>query len=159
MKKKNKPQKKESDRRLLFVLAGAVILAAVFIAAVVLTTPAGSGSANTTDAIRIGAIYNLNGSQSSLDIPSAQGARLAAQEINERGGVIDDLYAYQLSEGVYFLVINASRVADDVAWLKARTQHSDSRPTWRGGWPAVGRRPSPSFSFLLATAMCLLSAK
>jgi aminomethyltransferase len=39
---------------------------------------------------------------------------------NERGGVIDDLYAYQLSEGVYFLVINASRIAEDVAWLQAQ---------------------------------------
>jgi aminomethyltransferase len=39
---------------------------------------------------------------------------------NERGGVIDDLYAYQLSEGVYFLIINASRIPDDVAWLQAR---------------------------------------
>ena len=39
---------------------------------------------------------------------------------NERGGVIDDLYAYQLSEGVYFLIINASRIADDVAWLQAQ---------------------------------------
>lgn len=39
---------------------------------------------------------------------------------NERGGVIDDLYAYQLSEGVYFLIINASRIEPDVAWLQAR---------------------------------------
>lgn len=39
---------------------------------------------------------------------------------NERGGVIDDLYAYQLSEGVYFLIINASRVPADVAWLQAQ---------------------------------------
>jgi aminomethyltransferase len=38
---------------------------------------------------------------------------------NERGGVIDDLYAYQLSEGVYFLIINASRISEDVAWLKS----------------------------------------
>src|SRR5438105_4196912 len=36
---------------------------------------------------------------------------------NERGGVIDDLYAYCLSKGVYFLVVNASRVDADVAWL------------------------------------------
>jgi len=40
---------------------------------------------------------------------------------HERGGVIDDLYAYQLSSGVYLLVINASRIEPDVAWLK--TQH------------------------------------
>jgi len=39
---------------------------------------------------------------------------------NERGGVIDDLYAYRLSVDVYFLIINASRIADDVAWLQAQ---------------------------------------
>src|ERR1043165_9426421 len=39
---------------------------------------------------------------------------------NERGGVIDDLYVYQLSEGVYLLVINASRIEADVAWLKSQ---------------------------------------
>ncbi len=39
---------------------------------------------------------------------------------HERGGVIDDLYAYKLSDGVYFLIINASRIAADVAWLQAQ---------------------------------------
>jgi aminomethyltransferase len=39
---------------------------------------------------------------------------------NERGGAIDDLYAYQLSEGVYLLIINASRIEADVAWLKSQ---------------------------------------
>jgi len=39
---------------------------------------------------------------------------------NERGGVIDDLYAYRLSGEVYLLIINASRVEADVAWLQAR---------------------------------------
>ncbi len=39
---------------------------------------------------------------------------------NERGGTIDDLYAYQLSEGVYLLIINASRIAVDVPWLQAQ---------------------------------------
>jgi aminomethyltransferase len=46
---------------------------------------------------------------------------------NERGGVIDDLYAYQLSEGVYFLIINASRIPDDVAWLQARAAEFKQR--------------------------------
>lgn len=41
---------------------------------------------------------------------------------NERGGAIDDLYAYKLSAGVYFLIVNASRTAADVAWLKAQWQ-------------------------------------
>jgi aminomethyltransferase len=39
---------------------------------------------------------------------------------NERGGVIDDIYAYKLSDGVYFLIINASRIEPDVAWLKSQ---------------------------------------
>jgi aminomethyltransferase len=34
--------------------------------------------------------------------------------------VIDDLYAYCLSNTVYFLVINASRIAADIAWLHAQ---------------------------------------
>jgi aminomethyltransferase len=46
---------------------------------------------------------------------------------NERGGVIDDLYAYQLSEGVYFLIINASRIEPDVAWLQARAAEFTAR--------------------------------
>jgi len=41
---------------------------------------------------------------------------------NERGGAIDDLYAYKLSTGVYFLVVNASRIAEDVAWMQARAK-------------------------------------
>jgi aminomethyltransferase len=40
---------------------------------------------------------------------------------NERGGVVDDLYAYQLSDGVYLLIINASRIEADVAWLETQT--------------------------------------
>ncbi len=39
---------------------------------------------------------------------------------NERGGVIDDLYAYCLAAEEYLLIINASRIAEDVAWLEAR---------------------------------------
>ena len=36
----------------------------------------------------IGAIYNLTGGQQNLDIPSSQGARLAVDLANERGGVL-----------------------------------------------------------------------
>ncbi len=39
---------------------------------------------------------------------------------NERGGAIDDLYAYKLSDGVYFLVVNAARTEADIAWLQSR---------------------------------------
>ena len=39
---------------------------------------------------------------------------------NNSGGVIDDLYDYCLSEAVYLLIINASRIEADVAWLQAQ---------------------------------------
>jgi aminomethyltransferase len=39
---------------------------------------------------------------------------------NERGGVVDDLYAYKLSPETYLLIINASCTPNDVAWLKAQ---------------------------------------
>src|SRR5689334_18069719 len=39
---------------------------------------------------------------------------------NERGGTVDDLYAYRLSGEVYFLIVNASRTPADVAWLQAQ---------------------------------------
>src|ERR1041385_1255651 len=37
---------------------------------------------------------------------------------NPEGGVIDDLYVYRLEPIGYLLIVNASRVAADVAWLQ-----------------------------------------
>jgi len=39
---------------------------------------------------------------------------------NERGGVIDDLYCYRTGPADFLLIINASRITDDVAWLEQR---------------------------------------
>jgi len=48
---------------------------------------------------------------------------------NVRGGVLDDLYAYRLADQEYLLIINASRIEVDVAWLEkqlaAFSQRSD----------------------------------
>ena len=37
---------------------------------------------------------------------------------NERGGVIDDLYAYRLADEEYLLIVNASRIDADWDWLQ-----------------------------------------
>lgn len=37
---------------------------------------------------------------------------------NERGGVIDDLYAYRTGDQDFLLVINASRIDPDVSWME-----------------------------------------
>ncbi len=39
---------------------------------------------------------------------------------NERGGVVDDLYAYRLDSAEYLLIVNASRVGADWHWLQHR---------------------------------------
>src|SRR5690349_18008406 len=39
---------------------------------------------------------------------------------NESGGVIDDLYTYRTGRSEFLLVINASRIEPDVAWLEER---------------------------------------
>ena len=39
---------------------------------------------------------------------------------NERGGVVDDLYTYHLEPTGFLLIINASRIDADVAWLEQR---------------------------------------
>ncbi len=50
---------------------------------------------------------------------------------NERGGTVDDLYAYQLSGGVYLLIINASRIEADVAWLQSQVSQFADRDNLR----------------------------
>jgi len=39
--------------------------------------------------------------------------------LNEQGGVIDDLILYRLHETEFLLVVNASKIAEDRAWIKA----------------------------------------
>src|SRR5206468_2965977 len=41
---------------------------------------------------------------------------------NERGGVIDDLYAYRIGEDNFLLVINASRIDADLAWMNKQLE-------------------------------------
>ncbi|MFV1995351.1 MAG: glycine cleavage system aminomethyltransferase GcvT [Verrucomicrobiales bacterium] len=42
--------------------------------------------------------------------------------LNEQGGVIDDLIVYRLAEHEFLLVVNASMLAEDLAWLRAHAQ-------------------------------------
>lgn len=41
---------------------------------------------------------------------------------NTGGGVIDDLYVYQLSDDLYLLVVNAARTEADMAWLESQAR-------------------------------------
>jgi aminomethyltransferase len=53
---------------------------------------------------------------------------------NERGGVVDDLYLYCLAPEDYLLIVNAGRIADDIAWLHKQagvTGRSETSSTFR----------------------------
>ncbi len=60
-----------------------IVPAAVMAALVLGSCAKGSGKV-----IKIGMLYNMTGAQASLDSPSANGAKLAAKEINAAGGVL-----------------------------------------------------------------------
>lgn len=40
--------------------------------------------------------------------------------LNDRGGVIDDLIVYRTEPEQFFLVVNASKIDEDAAWMRAR---------------------------------------
>ena len=40
--------------------------------------------------------------------------------LNDEAGIIDDLILYRLEENKYLLVVNASRIEEDFAWLRSR---------------------------------------
>ncbi len=53
--------------------------------------------------------------------PLAPGQVVYGMMLNERGGVVDDLLVYKRSAEDFFLVINASNIDKDVAWMQAHT--------------------------------------
>lgn len=55
----------------------------------------------------------------------ADGAVLYGMMLNGRGGVVDDLLVYRRRENEYFLVINASNIDKDVAWMKEQATDFD----------------------------------
>jgi branched-chain amino acid transport system substrate-binding protein len=68
-------------------LAMIMIASAIVIFCSISGMAAENGETDQNSTIKIGAIYNLEGSQSPLDIPSAKGAKLAVKEINDNGGI------------------------------------------------------------------------
>ncbi len=65
------------------------MLISVFLVIAILAAACAGGTQGGGNApIKIGVIYNVTGAQASLDVPSYNGAKLAAKEINAAGGVL-----------------------------------------------------------------------
>jgi branched-chain amino acid transport system substrate-binding protein len=61
--------------------------------------------------IVLGAVYNLSGSQSDLDVPSLRGAQLAVAEVNQGGGVLERQIELVVVDGESNPTIVTSRTA------------------------------------------------
>lgn len=64
------------------------LFAFVVIASLVLVACGGGGGGGAAEPIKIGGGFALTGAESALDLPAANGAKLAAKEINAAGGVL-----------------------------------------------------------------------
>ncbi len=63
--------------------------------------------------------------------------------LNDSGGIIDDLIAYRIEDTKFLLVVNASRVDEDLAWLKKHARGDvkiESRSANFGGVAIQGPR-------------------
>lgn len=57
--------------------------------------------------------------------PLPAGKVIYGMMLNDRGGVVDDLLVYKRDENEYFLVINASNIEKDVAWIRSHAAKYD----------------------------------
>ncbi len=72
--------------------------------------------------------------------------------LNQRGGIIDDLIVYRTRTEQYLLVVNASRVAEDLAWLQAHILPGvklENRSDHYAGLAIQGPRVAELFQSLL----------
>jgi branched-chain amino acid transport system substrate-binding protein len=83
--------RRESTRGSTSAFVRAAVVTALVVPLVVVAAACSDGPATVQASpapVRIGAIYNLSGGQSALDAPSLEGARLAVERINARGGLL-----------------------------------------------------------------------
>jgi branched-chain amino acid transport system substrate-binding protein len=89
-------------------LASAVVLALVAVAACsTAATPAGGGGGGTGDTIKIGGGFALTGDESALDLPAANGAKLAVKQINAAGGVLGKQIEFIVHDSQYKMDVTA----------------------------------------------------
>ena len=69
-------------------------------------TPAGGGG-GTQNSIKIGGGFALTGDESSLDLPAANGAKLAVKEINAAGGVLGRQIDFIVHDTKYDMSVTA----------------------------------------------------
>jgi branched-chain amino acid transport system substrate-binding protein len=85
-------------KKMLFVL--------VTVAALILTA-CGGGGGGAAGPIKIGGGFALTGAESALDLPAANGAKLAVKEINAAGGVLGRQIDFIIHDSKYDMTVTA----------------------------------------------------
>jgi branched-chain amino acid transport system substrate-binding protein len=83
------------------------LIALLVIAGLVLGACAGGTTSSSGNTIKIGGGFALTGDESSLDLPAANGAKLAAEEINSAGGVLGKQIDLILRDSQYKMDVTA----------------------------------------------------
>ncbi len=83
------------------------LIALLVIAGLVLGACAGGTTSSSGNTIKIGGGFALTGDESSLDLPAANGAKLAAEEINSSGGVLGKQIDLILRDSQYKMDVTA----------------------------------------------------
>jgi branched-chain amino acid transport system substrate-binding protein len=90
------------------VLALSTVLVLVLAACSSAASPgAGGGGGTTGDKIKIGGGFALTGDESALDLPAANGAKLAVKEINAAGGVLGKQIDFIVHDSQYKMDVTA----------------------------------------------------
>ena len=85
-----------------FARGFALAMVIMLVAACSTSTPSGSGGT-----IKIGGGFALTGDESALDLPAANGAKLAVKEINAAGGVLNSQIEFIIHDSQYKMDVTA----------------------------------------------------
>ena len=81
--------------------------------------------------------------------------------LNDNGGVIDDLILYKREDGSFFLIVNASKIEEDFAWMQSRLPADVTLENQSGHWAGLalqGPRAAELLQQMLG-AECLLPSR
>jgi len=81
--------------------------------------------------------------------------------LNEKGGVIDDLILYKRQDGSFFLIVNASKIEEDFAWMQGRLPADVMLENQSGHWAGLalqGPRAAELLQRMLG-AECVLPSR
>ena len=111
------------------VLALTTALVLVLVACSTAASPTTGGGGGTGGTIKIGGGFALTGDESALDLPAANGAKLAVKEINAAGGVLGKQIDFIVHDSQYKMDVTAQTAKQFVEQDKVPLMIGTPTPT------------------------------